>query len=84
MTPDFTYNHETNDFNESIGIDEKFQEDTIDKINSLVNRLSKDNKLSQSMILEEMVAICSDEQIAFLALCFIKDQLTQQIKSKKS
>lgn len=83
MTPDFKYNHEADNFSESIGVDDQFQDDTINKINTLVNRLAKDDMLSQSRILEELVAICSDEQIAFLALCFIKDQLDQHLKNQK-
>lgn len=83
MVPDFKFNHESDDFNESIGIDDQFQDEAIGKVNLLVNTLNEEDKLTQSRILEELIAICSDEQIAFLALCFIKDQIDQHLKNQK-
>lgn len=83
MVPDFKFNHESDDFNESIGIDDQFQDEAIGKVNLLVNALNEEDKLTQSRILEELIAICSDEQIAFLALCFIKSQLDEHLKNQK-
>lgn len=83
MVPDFKFNHESDDFNESIGMDDQFQNEAIGKVNMIVNTIRKEGNLSQSRILEELIAICSDEQIAFLALCFINDQLIQLAKAKK-
>ena len=83
MIPDFKYNHDANNFNESIGVDENFQDETMKKINLIVNTLSKNENLHHSTILEEMIAVCSDEQIAFLALNFISEQIREQIKNSE-
>lgn len=83
MITDFKFNHESNDFNESIGVSEDFQDLILIKVNRLVNDLHQIDELNQSRILEELVATCSDEQIAVLALYFIRDQLLLLAKNKK-
>ena len=83
MTPDFKYNHDAKDFNEAIGVADNFQQETIDKLNVLVNTLNKEDRLKQSIMIEEMIAICSDEQIAFVASLFIKQQIDHQREQKK-
>jgi S-methylmethionine-dependent homocysteine/selenocysteine methylase len=75
MIPDFKYDHEVIDLDKSIGVDDKFQDELMTKVNIVVRTLNDNNQLRQSRILEEIVAICSDEQIAFMALCFINDKL---------
>jgi vesicle coat complex subunit len=83
MITDFKFNHETNDFNESIGVSEDFQDETIKKVNLMINRLYKEGDLAQSRILEELIATCSDEQIALLALSFIKAGINHAINEEK-
>ncbi len=84
MIPDFKFNHEADDFNESVGISEDFQDLAMSKVNLIINTLHKESNLNQSRILEEIIARCSDEQIAYLALMFIRDQLLLHAKKDKS
>ena len=83
MIPDFKYNHDADNFFDAVGIAKDFEVETLKKINRILNDLNQIDELSPSRILEEMIAVCSDEQIAFLALNYIGEQVNKQLKDNE-
>jgi hypothetical protein len=86
MNPDFNYNHDKSNLDEALGLEKDFSENLTKKIVLITSTLADKETLSISTIVEEMVAICSSEQIALLAAFYIKGQLDgfiEKIKEKE-
>ena len=84
MNPDFNYNHDKSNLDEALGLEKDFSENLTKKIVLITTTLAEQETLSISTIVEEMVAVCSDEQIALLAGFYIKGQLDGFMKHIES
>jgi len=84
MNPDFNYNHDSKNLDEALGLEQDFSEKLTKKIVLITSTLAEKETLSISTIVEDMVAICSDEQIALLAGFYIKGQFDGFMKHIES